>query len=213
MKRFIFFWLAAVFLIGADWGSDYVDDLILKGRSDSAVKYLIPPLSLDVIQNRPAQGSNFYFIGGQKRFDTSVGLNTLDPFLSHAKTIKRTLVKTDPARLVPAKQGTDLRGPVTRKVLRSLAKDLPAELLLVFRWEVQVDSADVKTSGNGQTTQPIRLTARGLVYISSQNKLLALPSNAQTGRNLTELTQTGLKILAGEARKIIQAQIVEALIC
>ena len=206
LRRFILCFSTAVLLTGADWGPDYVDDLILKGRSDSTIKFLTPPLSLSVIHNRPAKGSNYFFIGEEKQFDASNGFDGLDPYLNDLKTIKRTLVKADPARLVPAKQGTDVRGPVTRNALRDLAKKQLADLLLVFRWEVHVNAEGIKTFGGGETSRPIGLTARGLVYISKQNKILALLANTQTGMNLPELTYAGLKALAGEARKIIQAQ-------
>ena len=206
MRRFIFYFLGFIVLTGTQWGADYTDDLILKGRSDSAIKFLTPPMSLIVIHNRPAKGRNYFFIGEEKRFNDSSVSDVLDPILSDPKTIKLTLVKTDPTRLVPAKQGADVLGPLTRSTLLTLAKEQFADLFLIFRWEVRVNTEGIKLSADEETSLLVEITLGGLIYISKQEKILALPTHTQVGTQLPVLTHIGLKKLSAEARKIIRAQ-------
>ena len=180
-----------LFLLGANWGSDYQNDLISKGRLDSNVKYLTPPMSLTVVENRPARGT--YFFEG----DPSSGQPDLARALGDPKSIKRTLLKTDPARLVPARQGEDFFSPVTRDILLGLGKSNPADLLLIFRRKVK---------GNPEQGRVWTIKTQGLIYINKQKKILSLQENSQSGMNAAQLSENGLKILAQHARKVIQAQ-------
>ena len=75
-------------------------DLIDEGKTDSAVKMLHFPKSLRVIENITA------------------GLSGLHRVFNDPKQIRRTLLKVDPARIVPAKSGVSLVGEITREKLK-----------------------------------------------------------------------------------------------
>ncbi len=90
-------------------------DLIDKGKSDSAIKMLVFPQSLRVIENRASQSSE---------------QETAPP---DPKQIRKTLLKVDPARIAPAKAGEAFTGPVTRDRLRELAQQYSEDVIFIFR--------------------------------------------------------------------------------
>ena len=81
-------------------------DLIDQGKTDSAVKMLHFPKSLRVVEN------------------ITVGLNDLYQDFNDPKQIRRTLLKVDPARIVPAKSGKSFAGEITRKKLKELTPNI-----------------------------------------------------------------------------------------
>ena len=72
-------------------------DLIDQGKTDSAVKMLIFPKSLRVVENITA------------------GLSDLHQVFNDPKQIRRTLLKVDPARIVPANSGESFAGEIKQK--------------------------------------------------------------------------------------------------
>ena len=60
MKTVTFGIILSFLIAFNSYGADYQGDLISRNKSDSAVKFLKPPLSLTVLQNRPEKG--FYFL-------------------------------------------------------------------------------------------------------------------------------------------------------
>jgi len=215
----------------SNFGADYQGDLISRNKSDSAIKFLTPPLSLTVLQNRPKKGFYFFFLNEKPKFNEaldSVSKNNdaFDKIISDTKIIKKTLRSTDPARLAPASVGADFRGVINRNRLKDLFKSNPSDILLIYRREVIIQSAKEFPNSYFQTPelflQPsttdfsIQILTKGLVYISKQKKVLALPYNKQNiaiseGQNdinaiLATTVKSGLKKLAEEAKKRIQAQ-------
>jgi|TARA_B110000438_G_C15778318_1_gene635102 hypothetical protein len=213
------------------FGLDYNDDLISSNKSDSAIKYLKPPLSLTVLQNRPQNGLYYFFSNQTAKFNDQINdspekNNRFEKIVSSSNIIKKTLRATDPARLAPASIGLDFRGPVTRDRLKVLYKSNPSDILILYRREIKLNS--LHEFSNSYFKNPelflktsdikfsIAILTKGLVYISKQKKVLALPSNNQnvsitTSQDdievlLGKAVKTGLKILSGEAKKIIQAQ-------
>ncbi len=194
--------LAAALFVCAPSASGY-DDLLTRKKSDSSIKGLVFPKSMKVLESRPEQGSYFYYGADGQKFDEGVAesaeAGALDAVLGDPKAVSATLIKTDPVRINPASLGEDVRGPVTRAVLKDLAKKFDEDLLLVFRREVRTDA--------GKWT----LKTRGLVYLAKQNRLLALPANEQTAdadgaparEDAGELARKGLKALAAAAKKEI----------
>jgi hypothetical protein len=79
-------------------------DLIDEGKSDIAVKMLVFPKSLRVIENQVKTA-------GEE-----------EALFSDSKRIRKTLLKVDPARIAPAKAGEPFSGIVTRTLLLKLSK-------------------------------------------------------------------------------------------
>ena len=213
------------------FGLNYNDDLISRNNSDSAIKYLKPPLSLTVLQNRPEKGLYYFFSNRTAKFDNDIN-NSLDKnnrfekLVSSPSVIKKTLRATDPARLSPASIGLDFRGAVTRDQLKNLYKSNSSDILIVYRREIDIISSKEFSDSYfnnperflkpSDTDFSIEILTKGLVYISKQRKILALPSNRQnisiaagqsdTNVVLGKAVKMGLKTLAEEAKKKIQAQ-------
>ena len=87
-------------------------DLMDEGKTDSAIKMLVFPKSLRVIES---QGDE---------------MNTV---FSDPKRIRKTLLKLDPARGAPAKVGEPVISPVTRDSLQQLAKRYNEDIIFIFR--------------------------------------------------------------------------------
>ncbi len=87
-------------------------DLLDEGKTDSAIKMLVFPKSLRVIESRGDEMNDVF----------------PDP-----KRIRKTLLKLDPTRVAPAKVGEPVSGPVTRNSLRQLAKRYSEDILFIFR--------------------------------------------------------------------------------
>ncbi len=147
-------------------------DLIDEGKSDSAIKMLVFPKSLRVIENR----------GSEEKSD----------LFSDPKIIRKTLLKLDPARIVPAKTGKPFIGPVTRESLRQLAKKYSEDLIFLFRRKLNNEKNTVRL--------------QGLLYLAKQKKVLALKESVESGsENLQEMVAAGLKALAKEAKRVLHS--------
>jgi len=146
--------------------------LMDESKSDSAIKMLVFPKSLRVIESRGKVENNAAF--------------------SDPKRIRKTLLKIDPARVVPAKFGETIIGPVTRDSLRKLANQYSEDVIFIFRRTLN----DEKNSIHHQ----------GLLYLAKQNKVLALKGSRQSGSgSLEERDLAGLKTLAKEAKKVLHS--------
>ena len=147
-------------------------NLMEENKSDTAIKMLVFPKSLRVLENRE-NVENGDSLSGPKR-------------------IRKTLLKLDPARIVPAKAGVPITGPVTRVRLKELAKKYNEDVIFIFR----------RTVNNQKNS----IRHRGLLYLARQKKVLALNESKEvdTG-SLEEMDLTGLKFLAKEAKKILHS--------
>jgi hypothetical protein len=226
--------IGAIFSLLTTFGNyeaDYQGDLISSNKSDSAIKFLKPPLSLTVLQNRPEKGFYYFFSNGKPKFDEALASvskdnDAFDKIISDTKIIKKTLRSTDPARLAPASVGADFKGVINRNRLKGLFKTNPSDILLIYRREVKIQSTKEFSNSYFQAPElflkpsatdfSIEISTKGLVYISKQKKVLALPYNKQNitiskGQSdidiiLATTVKSGLKKLAEEAKKKIQAQ-------
>jgi hypothetical protein len=152
-------------------------ELIDEGKSDSNIKMLVFPKSLRVIENRD---------------------NDVNDIFTDPKRIRKTLLKVDPARIVPAKTGEPVIGIVTRDKLRQLANRYSEDIIFIFRrtWD------DVKN----------KIYHKGILYLARQKKVLALKKNMNSGsENMQEMDVAGLKTLAQEARKVLHSHKFEKL--
>lgn len=160
-------------------------DLIDQGKSDTAVKMLVFPKSLRVIENKLKTTGE------------------LEAALSDSKRIRKTLLKIDPARVVPAKAGEPFSGAVSRERLLKLSKQYSEDVIFIFR-------------RNLKTGTP-KIHYQGLLYLARQKKVLVLKGNnknetfsdsdspqEKTNRLMT-LDEEGLKDLAREARAVLHS--------
>ena len=146
-------------------------DLIDEGKSDSTIKMLVFPKSLRVIENRD---------------------NEVNDIFTDPKRIRKTILKVDPARIVPAKVGEPIIGIVTRDNLRQLAKRYSEDIIFIFRrtWD------DTKN----------KINHKGILYLARQKKVLALKEIMNSGsESMQEMDFAGLKTLAQEARKVLHS--------
>ena len=147
-------------------------DLIDANKSDSAIKMLVFPKSLRVIENHRNNISNKNF--------------------SDPKRIKKSLLKIDPARIVPAKIGETVTGPITRDSLQHLADKYSEDVILIFRRLLDSEKHSI--------------SHQGLIYLARQKKVLALSEIKESGvGSFQEMDLAGLKILAKEARKVLHS--------
>ena len=102
-------------------------DLMDKNKSDTAIKMLVFPKSLRVIEN---QGNNEN--GGR---------------FSDPKLIRKTLLKLDPARIAPAQAGEPVTGPVTRVRLKELAKQYNEDVIFIFRRTLSNENNSIRHQG------------------------------------------------------------------
>ncbi len=165
-------------------------DLIDEGKSDSAVKMLVFPKSLRVIESR------------LKTTGEQVTLH------SDSKRIRKTLLKVDPARIAPAKTGEPIYRIVTRARLLQLSKKYSEDVIFIFR---RVSAIKAGTP----TKQKIRY--QGMLYLVRQKKVLSLKgneklevlSNSDSPQERVDhwmaLDEEGLKDLAREARTILHS--------
>ena len=102
-------------------------DLMEKNKSDTAIKMLVFPKSLRVIENR----------GNKKNSDR----------FSDPKRIRKTLLKLDPARIAPAQAGEPVTGPVTRVRLKELAKQYNEDVIFIFRRTVNNEKNSIRHQG------------------------------------------------------------------
>ena len=168
-------------------------DLIGAGKSDSAIKMLVFPKSLRVIENHTAK------------------VGKLDAILSDPKRISKTLLRVDPARIVPAKAGESFSGMVTRDQLRKLAEQYPEDVIFIFRRDLRTEPENTLLSAE----HSVHISYQGLLYLTRQKKLLALRDNEKVQRfggkgskeqreeSWRNLDHSGLKALAKGARKVL----------
>lgn len=109
-RVFLLALLLCFLVVNPLWGEV---DLIDAKKSDTAIKMLIFPKSLRVIE--------------------SLRSNQINESFSDPKRIKKSLLKLDPARIAPSKMGESVTGAITRNILKHLAKKYSDDVFLVFR--------------------------------------------------------------------------------
>jgi len=167
-------------------------DLIDKGKTDSAVKMLHFPKSLRVVEN----------ITG--------GISDLHQVFNDPKQIRRTLLKVDPARIVPAKSGKSFVGEITRDKLKELSQIYSEDVIFVFRRSYEPHPLT-------KENKIVKARHTGLLYLAKQKKVLALKGSLkeetfagtesvkQQAESLKELDQAGLKALSLQAKKVLHS--------
>ena len=168
-KIFSLVLLVCFLTVPCAWGEA---DLMGGNKSDSTIKMLVFPKSLRVVEN----------FGEGK-----ISKNFSDP-----KRIKKTLLKIDPTRIVPAKTGEPTTGPITRSSLKHLAKQYSEDVILIFRRSVDNEKNSIRH--------------QGLIYLAKQKKLLALKESKESGsESIQEMDLAGLKTLAKQAKKVLHS--------
>jgi len=223
--------LILAFLPAISWAQE---DLFVRKKSDTAIKPLVFPLSMVVIENRPKKGLYYFYEGETQKFDADLNgdpdliENPFYSILSDAVVIKKTLVATDPTRIVPSEKQKDYLGPVTRSKLKKISHQYSKDLVLVFRREIHFYSkASLPESlflhpnklFNHKGSLTILIRSMGLVYLSKQNKALMVlaneksisfstegkfPNKGNIKAGLHELSRKGLEDLASLTRKTIR---------
>ena len=165
-------------------------DLIDEGKSDIAVKMLVFPKSLRVIENQ---------------------VNTVgeeQALFSDSKRIRKTLLKVDPARIAPAKAGEPFSGIVTRTRLLKLSKQYSEDVIFIFRRVLTVEAG---------TLTEYKIRYQGMLYLARQKKVLVLKGNEKSepfsGSSSHQdraslwgnLDDKGLKGLAKEAKTTLHS--------
>tara|TARA_Y100001934_G_scaffold245150_1_gene303151 strand:+ start:501 stop:1061 length:561 start_codon:yes stop_codon:yes gene_type:complete len=102
-------------------------DLMEKNKSDAAIKMLVFPKSLRVIENRRNKENSDSF--------------------SDPKRIRKTLLKLDPTRITPAQAGEPVTGPVTRVRLKELAKQYSEDVIFIFRRTLNKENNSIRHKG------------------------------------------------------------------
>ena len=168
-------------------------DLIDAGKTDSAVKMLLFPKSLRVVEN------------------ITPGLSDLHQVFNDPKQIRRTLLKVDPARIVPAKSGESFVGEITRKKLKELTQIYSEDVIFLFRRSYEPNLLPIKDN------KTVKARHTGLLYLAKQKKVLALQgfvkeeafsgkeSAKEQAEHLKKLDQEGLKELSLQARKVLHS--------
>ena len=168
-------------------------DLIDAGKTDSAVKMLLFPKSLRVVEN------------------ITPGLSDLHQVFNAPKQIRRTLLKVDPARIVPAKSGESFVGEITREKLKELTQIYSEDVIFLFRRSYEPNLLPIKDN------KTVKARHTGLLYLAKQKKVLALQgsvkeeafSGKESAKEQTErlkkLDQAGLKALSLQAKKVLHS--------
>ena len=150
-------------------------DLLDGGKSDSAIKMLVFPKSLRVIESR---------------------VNT-QATLSGPKQVRKTLLKLDPTRVAPAKSGEPISGPVTRDRLRELSKQYSEDVIFIFRRTPEEHA--VRYQGLFYLTRQKKV----LALKGNEGRFSNLPE--QKAERWKDLDESGLKTLAQEAKKVLRS--------
>jgi hypothetical protein len=165
-------------------------DLIDEGKSDIAVKMLVFPKSLRVIENQLKTA-------GEE-----------EALFFDLKRIRKTLLKIDPARIAPSKVGEPFWGIVTRTRLLNLSKQYSEDLIFIFRRILTIEAG---------TMTEYKIRYQGMLYLARQKKVLVLKGNEKNDllsvsgspRDRADiwenLDEKGLKDLAKEARKTLHS--------
>jgi len=168
-------------------------DLIDEGKTDSAVKMLHFPKSLRVVEN------------------ITVGLNDLHQVFNDPKQIRRTLLKVDPARIVPAKSGESFVGEITREKLKELSQIYSEDVIFLFRRSYEPNPLPIKEN------KIVQAHHTGILYLAKQKKVLALQGSVkeeafsgkksakEQAERLKKLDQAGLKALSLQAKKVLHS--------
>ena len=123
-RVFLLALLLCFLVINPLWGEV---DLIDAKKSDTAIKMLIFPKSLRVIE--------------------SLRSNQINESFSDPKRIKKSLLKLDPARIAPSKMGESVTGAITRNILKHLAKKYSDDVFLVFRRTFNNEKNSIRHQG------------------------------------------------------------------
>ena len=124
-NRVFTFALLLWFLVATPlWGEV---DLIEVKKSDTAIKMLVFPKSLRVIESHRN--------------------NQINESFSDPKRIKKSLLKLDPARIAPSKMGESVTGVITRDSLHRLAKKYNDDVFLVFRRTFNNEKNSIRHQG------------------------------------------------------------------
>lgn len=123
-RVFILALLLCFLVVNPLWGEV---DLIDAKKSDTAIKMLIFPKSLRVIE--------------------SLRSNQINESFSDPKRIKKSLLKLDPARIAPSKMGESVTGAITRNILKHLAKKYSDDVFLVFRRTFNNEKNSIRHQG------------------------------------------------------------------
>lgn len=123
-RVFILALLLCFLVVNPLWGEV---DLIDAKKSDTAIKMLIFPKSLRVIE--------------------SLRSNQINESFSDPKRIKKSLLKLDPARIAPSKMGESVTGAITRNTLKHLAKKYSDDVFLVFRRTFNNEKNSIRHQG------------------------------------------------------------------
>jgi hypothetical protein len=165
-------------------------DLIDEGKSDTAIKMLVFPKSLRVIENQ------------LKTAGKEAAL------LSDSKRIRATLLKIDPSRIAPAIAGEPFSGIVNRTQLLKLSKQYSEDVFFIFRRIL---------TGEAVTLTEYKISYQGMLYLARQKKVLVLKGNekkesfssSSSLQDRAELWKTldekGLKDLAKEAKRVLHS--------
>ena len=102
-------------------------DLIDTNKSDTAIKMLVFPKSLRVVE--------------------SLRKDEVHNDFSYPKRIKKSLLKLDPARIAPAKIGEPVTGLITRDRLQHLANKYDEDVIFVFRRTVNNEKNSIRHQG------------------------------------------------------------------
>lgn len=123
-RVFLLALLLCFLVVNPLWGEV---DLIDAKKSDTAIKMLIFPKSLRVIE--------------------SLRSNQINESFSDPKRIKKSLLKLDPARIAPSKMGESVTGAITRNTLKHLAKKYSDDVFLVFRRTFNNEKNSIRHQG------------------------------------------------------------------
>jgi len=146
-------------------------DLLDDAKTDSAIKMLVFPKSLRVIESKG---------------------NEVNAVFTDPKRIRKTLLKLDPARVVPAKMGEPVIGLISKDNLRQLAKRYSEDIIFIFRRIFKEDENSIRH--------------QGILFLAKQKKVLTLKESMNSGSgSIQEMDVVGLKTLAQEARKVLHS--------
>ena len=130
-------------------------DLIDAGKTDSAVKMLLFPKSLRVVEN------------------ITPGLSDLHQVFNDPKQIRRPLLKVDPARIVTAMSGESFVGEITREKLKELTQIYSEDVIFLFRRSYEPNPLSIKDN------KIVKARHTGILYLAKQKKVLALQGSVK----------------------------------
>ncbi len=197
------------------------EDPFLKKKSDTAIKPFVFPKSMKVVQIcavipdrcfffKPGYGPESY-----KEAETGVSLDQINRIFLSKTSIKKTLLKIDPARIAPVSLGKAMqKSPSGSLVFKVKEK---SDFILYFK----------STFDLGHPSE--KVLTEGRIYLPRQKKVLVVPSNHQKisfkhmgtqyhgqfqegnppipnfKNTVTETHFKGLQQLAKDARKVIMS--------